>query len=190
MTWIITSNGRQVDLINPRAELVSTVDIAHSLAMICRFNGHCYRHYSVAQHSLLVSSIVPAEHKLVALLHDAPEAYVGDLTRPLKEELREASRALGVEPIYQAIEQRIWLAICERFDIDPAIPDCVKEADMIALATERRDLLPDHPAAWDCLKGIQALPQPIEQWSPEHARQEFHNELMNLLRTTHRASAA
>jgi len=110
MTWILTRTGRRFDLLAPKADQVSTLDIAHALSQLCRFNGHTSRHYSVAQHSLLVASIVPAEHQLAALLHDATEAYVGDMTRPLKALL----------PDFSAIEHGIWLAICERLPARPA----------------------------------------------------------------------
>ncbi|MCY1523152.1 hypothetical protein D9M68_580400 [compost metagenome] len=133
---------------------------------------------------------MPKEHQLVALLHDAPEAYIGDMVRPLKMGLRERSSTAGVESLYHTVEHRIWLAICERFGVDPEIPACVKEADMIALATERRELLPNHPAAWECLAGVEPLPHGIELWTPEHARQVYHDRLMDLLATTHRANAA
>ena len=181
MTWILTYTGRAFDLAAPRADLISTVDIAHALSMTCRFGGHTRRHYSVAQHSLLVASIVPPEHQLVALLHDATEAYIGDMVRPLKMS--------GLMEDYCSIERRLWLAICDHFHLDPELPPCVKEADMIALATERRDLMPDHPAAWECLAGVQALPQSLANWHPETARQAFHDKLLELMATTHRTRA-
>lgn len=132
MTWILTQSGQQFDLLRPTASMIKPVDIAHALSRLCRFNGHTRAHYSVAQHSLIVASLVPPEHQLVALLHGATEAYIGDMTRPLK----------AVMPEYQYVENQIWLAVCERFDL----PSCVKQADMVALATERRDLMPEHEA--------------------------------------------
>lgn len=219
MTWILTYTGRAFDLAAPRADLISTVDIAHSLSMICRFGGHPRRHYSVAQHSLLVAGIVPPEHQLIALLHDATEAYVGDMVRPIKlmmswhhdqctaawlsscigsfvgpasacEQMEEISPGFNLLlDAYKQIEHRVWLAICDHFHLEPELPDCVKEADMIALATERRELMPDHPAAWDCLAGVQALPQSLANWQPETARQAFHDRLLELMATTHRTRA-
>lgn len=182
MSWILTSNGKAFDLFTPQAKMISSVDIAHALAHTCRFNGHCHQFYSVAQHCLIVSEIVPPEHKLVALLHDATEAYVGDMVRPLKQLMFEQGHTL-----YAEVEHRVWLAICEHFHLEPELPESVKEADMIALATERRDLMPDHPAAWDCLRGITPLNRSIPEWSPRHARQVYHDRLLELLATTHRA---
>ena len=140
MTRIILQSAREFDLLKPRADLITTLDIAHALSLICRFNGHCNRHYSVAQHSLLVADIVQSqghspEIQLQALLHDAAEAYVGDMVSPLKRLLWEANG------YFDEIEERVWRAICERFDLEPALPDCIHTADMIALATERRELL-------------------------------------------------
>ncbi|WP_313135631.1 phosphohydrolase [Stutzerimonas nitrititolerans] len=176
MTWILTRTGRRFDLLAPCPSQIFVLDIAHALAHLCRFNGHTSRHYSVAQHSLVVASIVPAEHKLAALLHDATEAYVGDMVRPLKQ----------LMPEYQQIEQRIWHAICERFDIAPELPECVKEADMLALATERAQLMPDHPAEWECLAGITPLSMPLDIRTPAQAAMNYQDSLLALLQSTHR----
>ena len=225
MNWILTNSAKPISLVRPRADLVTPEDIVHSLAHICRFNGHCKHHYSVAQHSLLVASIVPDEDQLPALLHDAAEAYVGDMVQPLKRLLKEtaasttdawlltctslgldrhrASKAAatftispGNDPmaehlshlasVYHQIEQRVWLAIAERFDIDPVLPASVHEADMVALATERRDLMPEHAGTWECLNGHSPLPQHIARWTPEEARQRYYERLLTLLATTHR----
>ncbi|RRV18096.1 phosphohydrolase [Pseudomonas saudiphocaensis] len=176
MTWILTRTGRRFDLLQPCPSQVFVLDIAHALAHLCRFNGHASRHYSVAQHSLVVASIVPAEHKLAALLHDATEAYVGDMVRPLKQ----------VMPEYKQIEQRIWLAICERFDIAPELPECVREADMIALATERAQLMPDHPGEWECLADVTPLSLMLGVWQPAQAAMHYQDRLLALLQSTHR----
>ena len=232
MTGILTNSARPFDLLNPRAENVITTDLAHALSLVCRFNGHCAHHYSVAQHSLLVAYIIEKdggtpEEQLAGLLHDGTEAYISDLTRPLKLLLIEAARQReiawldligqvspqrhaaslaapamrilttaereGVSLLldtYHEIEQRIWLAIAERFHLAPELPDCVKHADMIALATEKRDLLPEHPAAWECLEGYAPMPEKIIRWQPELVRQAFHSNLMGLMATTHRRRAA
>lgn len=176
MSWILTHSGRQFDLLHPTAAMISPNDIAHALANLCRFNGHTRNHYSVAQHSMLVSSLVPAQHQLVALLHDATEAYIGDMTRPLK----------ALMPQYQAAEETIWQAICTRFNLDPILPDCVVRADMVALATERRDLMPQHPGEWECLKGIPAMPERITPLPAQEASMQFFSRLMDLMQVDHR----
>lgn len=176
MTWILTQSGQQFDLLRPTASMIKPVDIAHTLSRLCRFNGHTRAHYSVAQHSLIVASLVPTEHQLVALLHDATEAYIGDMTRPLK----------AVMPEYQYVENQIWLAVCERFDIQIDLPGCVKQADMVALATERRDLMPVHPGEWDCLRGVQPMKETIIPFSAESASMMFFSQLMALMQSAHR----
>lgn len=82
--WMQTYTGRKFWPLNPRAEEVYIEDIAHSLALSCRFNGHCKVFYSIAQHSVLVSQIVKPTQQLIALLHDSAEAYLGDIIRPIK----------------------------------------------------------------------------------------------------------
>lgn len=232
MTWILTNSARPFDLLNPRAENVITTDLAHALSLVCRFNGHCAHHYSVAQHSLLVAYIIEKEggtpeEQLAGLLHDGTEAYISDLTRPLKLLLIEAARQReivwldlvgrvsgqrhqaylaaaamhilttaereGVSLLldtYHEIEQRIWLAIAERFHLAPELPECVKRADMIALATEKRDLLPEHPAPWECLEGYAPLSERVVQMQPDIVRQQFHDRLLGLMAVTNRRRAA
>lgn len=176
MTWILTQSGQQFDLLRPTASMIKPTDIAHALSRLCRFNGHTRAHYSVAQHSMIVAGLVPVEHQLVALLHDAPKAYIGDMTRPLK----------AVMPEYHYIEQLIWLAVCERFDIQIDLPACVRLADMVALATERRDLMPAHPGEWECMRGVQPMKETIVPFSAESASMMFFSQLMALMQSNHR----
>lgn len=145
MTWIQTRSGTRFDLLDPRPEMIDISDIGHALSHLCRFTGHVSRFMSVAEHSVMVSNLVPAQDALAGLLHDATEAYVGDVARPLKQLL----------PDYKVIEDRIWLVIAERFSLDPQLPASVKEADNISLMWERRDLLAGSADAW-------------REWVPEH----------------------
>ena len=190
MTWIITHSGRKFDLANPNADMVDPTDIAHSLSMQCRFNGHTSSFYSVAQHCCLVADLVPAEHQLAALLHDATEAYVGDMVRPLKEGMRDYANAIGAPCIYESTERRVWIAICQRFDVDPTLPASVKHADLVALATEKRDLMPSHPEPWPCLQGIAPTQAKIGPLNPSAAAILYHHRLMQLMATTHRQRCA
>lgn len=105
-------------------------DIAHSLAMQCRFGGHCSRFYSVAEHSVFVSEIVSPENALEGLLHDASEGYVTDLPTPIKK----------MCPDFEAIEQRFYRKICKKFYIPEEMSLEVKIADRIALYNEARYL--------------------------------------------------
>lgn len=179
MSWILTHTGKHFDLMQPSAENVSPLDIAHALAHLCRFNGHTHRFYSVAQHSCMVADLVPAEHRLAALLHDATEAYIGDITRPFKALLPDARQ----------IEQYIWHAICARFRLDPELPACVQDADMIALATEKRDLMPSDGTLWPCLSGTQPLAQRLRAWSSEEAFHQYQMQLFSELTAHNRRLA-
>lgn len=142
--WILTASGKQFWPEDPRPEDVCIEDVAHALSLICRFTGHCARFYSVAEHSLLVAHNVPQKYKPWALLHDAAEAYVSDLAAPLKR-----SKALAQ---YRTIEGRVLSAILERFGLHPGpemwMPPAVKDADLRALMTEKRDLMPASEFAW------------------------------------------
>lgn len=164
MTFIITYTGRQFELLAPTPLMVDLHDIAHALSLICRFNGHTQHHYSVAQHSVLVSRNVPPHLRLDALLHDAAEAYVGDVTSPLKRALGEA---------YKQIEARVEWAIADHFVVNRRMPTEVKLADLRALATERRDLLADHPSEWPMLQGIEPFEDSVERMSSAQAELEF-----------------
>lgn len=123
-----------------RVREVRIADIAHALSLICRFGGHSVGHYSVAQHSLLVARILesmgaPADAQLCGLMHDAHEAYVGDVPTPIKALLGTAWSDLE----HQA-EDAVLCAFGLR-DVMNDWRDIVKHADRVALATERRDLL-------------------------------------------------
>lgn len=134
-----TYTGIQFWPIDPRIEEVRIVDIAHSLSNQCRYAGHCSSFYSVAQHSIMVSNIVPPEDAMWGLLHDAAEAYLVDLPRPIK-------RYSTLGDYYRKVEFRLMLTIIDRFHLSSFEPDSVKLADNIALMTEMRDLMPNPPA--------------------------------------------
>lgn len=180
MNYILTHTGKRFDLLEPDADMIDPRDICHSLAHLCRFNGHTREFYSVAQHSCIVAELVPEEYKLAALLHDATEAYLGDMTRPLKQWM----------PDYRGFEEVIWMRVCERFDLALELPASVHRADLIALATERRDLMPSDPAIWDCLVGIEPMVETIRPWSVAEACNTFHQRLMDQLAIEHRRKAA
>ncbi len=168
---ITTRSGRQVNLLNPQYSQIDIGDIAHGLAYQCRFNGQTSRFYSIAQHSLMVASILPDHLKMAGLLHDAAEAYVGDVVQPLKVLL----------PDYQMIENRFTQVIGQRFNVDLEHHAEVKQADLIALATEKRDLLPREKCTWDVLKGIKPLDRLTLPMSPEQSEEMFMRVFMDLL---------
>jgi hypothetical protein len=131
--WMRTYSGARVHILNPQPEEIRVEDIAHALSHLCRFCGHVPRFYSVAQHSVVVSDLLEdlgAPLAFWGLLHDASEAYLHDLHRPLKRSL----------PGYSELESRMMAAICDRFGLPRRMPEPVRHADNVALATEFRDL--------------------------------------------------
>ena len=131
-----TYTGRQVDLANPDPSSICIEDIGHSLAGQCRFYGHTRVHYSVAQHSVLVARLCPPELRLQGLLHDAPEAYIGDWSSPLKRTLSPAALAE-----LRAIEARIADAISESLGVRLRHMSLVKHFDRMLLRVESENLI-------------------------------------------------
>jgi hypothetical protein len=162
--WFQTASGLAFFHGDPRPEEIKIGDIAHALSLTCRFGGHVKQFYSVAQHCVHVSNLVPDELALQGLLHDAPEAYTGDMVNPLKRQMPEFTR----------VEHAIWKVIATKFGLPEILDSKVKEADLVALATERRDLMADPPMPWsiDELK-VGPDPSTIEPWSPKIAEREF-----------------
>ena len=168
---ILTVSGQSFNFIDPASNVIRVTDIAHALAHVCRFAGHTREFYSVAQHSVLSSLIVPPEDALAALFHDATEAYIGDVSSPLKQLL----------PDYQAIEARLHADIFAKLGLPAELPASVKRADLILLATEQRDLIAPHDEEWSQLAGITPLPEcidPLPPWSAATLFIERYRELV------------
>ncbi len=162
-----TYTGRRVHPLSPDPSEINIVDIARSLSNLCRFLGHTKKFYSVAQHSVLVSELLPREDALWGLLHDAPEAYLCDMPSPIKHDPRMN--------IYQIAEARLMLAVCQKFGLRPEIPRLVMLADKFVLATEFRDVTTVDDLAWiteEC--GIAPWPgNHITPWGPAAAEATF-----------------
>jgi len=152
--WVNTYTGKHFHYLDPQPEEIDIIDIAHSLSLTCRYGGHCKQFYSVGDHSIRVAEIVPKELKLQALLHDAAEAYLTDLPRPIKYDI----------PKFRDIEDEIQQVISTKFVIGyPPFPwegltakRVIKQADNILLATEARDMMHDM-VDWE------ALPDPLPE---------------------------
>ncbi|EEG08196.1 phosphohydrolase [Pseudogulbenkiania ferrooxidans] len=162
---IQTVSGRYVDLLHPNAADIEIRDIAHHLAHLCRFGGAVREFYSVAEHSLRVAQILPPALRLAGLLHDAAEAYVGDVISPLKRNLAS----------YQYVEELVHDAVRSRFGLKLSGADraTVTRADIVLLATERRDLMPADSTEWAVLVGVAPLPERIRPMPAEAARAAF-----------------
>ena len=159
---IMLHSGAWFDFASPHTSPFTIEDIAHGLAHICRYSGQCNRFYSVAEHSLLVSETATG-FEFEALMHDAAEAFLGDITRPLKQML----------PDYKRIEGEVERAIFSRFGIQTPLPREVKKADLRVLAAEQRQIMP--PGTDDWLRGQDVVPAPIvvRNLSPEEAKREW-----------------
>lgn len=131
-------SGRVFDFENPTADMVRISDIAYALSGLARFTGHARRGrdgfpYTVAQHSVVVSHLVPSKFALEGLLHDAHEVYVQDLNSPCKK----------MVPEYKAFENRIERVVRAKFGFGPEMHDLVKQGDLVALHYEVLQLMPD-----------------------------------------------
>jgi hypothetical protein len=136
--WIQTYAGRQFWPLDPRPEDICIEDIAHSLANQCRFNGHCSKFYSVAEHCFHVSKAVPWMFSMEGLLHDAAEAYLADVPRPIKPFLAG----------YKEIEDNILKVIYQKFMVKPGPHKIIKAYDDAILADEAEQIMPNKPASW------------------------------------------
>lgn len=164
--WIQTFTGIQFWPLDPRPEEIDIRDIAHALSNQCRFCGHVNEFYSVAEHSVRCSFIVPQKDALWALLHDASEAYLVDLPRPLKQYSQ-----LG--RYYREAESRVMRAVALHFKLDAHYPEAVRQADNIMLVTEKRDLMKMPPKPWED-NGARPLIETIRApFKPEGAERAF-----------------
>jgi hypothetical protein len=161
---IQTFTGKKFDPLNPNINDFCIEDIAHSLSLQCRFTGHCRVFYSVAEHSVHVSYQVPIEHALWGLLHDASEAYLTDLSRPVKR----------IMPIYKQAEKRLQDLLIPFFgaELPTMQPECVTVADMRMLATERAQIMATG-FEWEDLRGIDAYDLTLPCWGPLTAELAF-----------------
>lgn len=168
--WMQTYTGRAFYPLEPNVNDIDPVDIAHALSLLCRYGGHVSRFMSVAEHCILMSHAVAAENALWALLHDATEAYMGDLIRPLKLAM----------PAYCEAEDRLMAVICDRFGLDPVCPAEVKAADNRILRDERAALMAEPPLPWASIEDVPALGVHIQGWDPATAERIYLARLAEL----------
>lgn len=167
------SNGHYFDLTNPDDAIYGAEEIAHALSMLCRFSGHCKDFYSVAQHSVYVSLLVAPPFALDGLFHDASEAFMGDMTTPLKTMM----------PRYRTMEKDIQASIARRFGMRPVEPSSVKGADLAVLAAERATLLPADNSIWPILDGVEPARIDIQPMTPAEAKTFFLNRYYEIQRS-------
>lgn len=169
--WMCTYSGVKYYPAAPDIADVRIVDIAHHLARICRYTGAISaEHYSVAEHSVHVSYCVPPEMAFMGLMHDAPEAYVSDINRPLKRSL----------PDYARIEELNWRVIALKFNLPFDLPKEVHTADIRVYLTERDALMPPMPDYEDY--GLERAPVKILSLAPSAAEYLFLQRYYDLTR--------
>ena len=152
-SFIGTFSGLRFWPLDPDPAKILIEDIAHALGHLCRFGGHSSKFYSVAEHSVHVSQLCLPEHALWGLLHDASEAYLVDLPRPLK--------LLPEFAPYREAERRLQRVIAVRFGLQPDQPASVAEADDTMLWIEAHSLLGSLP-----LEAIRGTRPPFEITDP------------------------
>lgn len=141
--WITTRQGHKILLGNPDPDSIDIRDIAYALARFRRWGCHTTVPWTVGQHSVVCCHLSPESFKLEALMHDAAEAYLGDVTKPLKLLI----------PAYKAMEQRLQNAIADKFKFITPEPPEVKEIDL-AVGIAEAELWMVHPDAGYPMKGL------------------------------------
>lgn len=149
---ITTFTGLSLDVFNPDSKAISIYDIAHGLSNVCRWAGHTPHFFSVAQHSIMCARKIDPSLKLNALLHDASEAYLGDMPKPIKKRL----------PDYQNVEEKLMICISTVFGVEYPIHPEVKRID-------KHQLIYEH----NVFSGIDSYDTSFEYWSPEYAKRIF-----------------
>lgn len=174
VVFIQSYSGRSITFLDPKEDQIDVEDIAHALSLLCRFGGHCREFYSVAEHSVRCS--VAAFDKglsdrlqFEALLHDASEAYLVDMPRPIKQQLQG----------YRDIEGRLDTVIRGRFGLPLKMSEEIHLIDNEMLATEKRDLMQPSDNPWSF------LPDPYEgkihPMSPKEAFNWFMEKFEELI---------
>lgn len=196
-SWMQTFTGKNFNIFDPQEGSVCIEDIAHALSMRCRFNGHCKRFYSVAEHSILMSRAYKiATHSAIMrevtecnrrglLLHDITEAYLPDVVRPIKRHL-QIWTPWGIES-FKEFETGLLHDLWRLLHLDkgghPTGP-VIQEMDGAMLATEAasRELMTEPETRWS------SLPDPldveIQFWCSEEAEEQFLHEFHKLFYRT------
>lgn len=159
---IALRSGCYFSFASPQHSDFTIEDIAHGLSHICRFAGQTVKFYSVAEHCVHVSNIIGEGDQYVGLMHDAPEAFIGDVVKPLKNLL----------PDYQTIEDRVEAAVMERFSVPLPFPQTVKIADVEMLRCEKLQAM-NNQDNWQDQVTSKIADIKLQFWSPKEAKQAF-----------------
>lgn len=160
--WMQTYTGKEFYPLDARLDEICIEDIAHALSMQTRYSGHCLQFYSVAEHCVLAATCVETKLKLNMLMHDASEAYLCDVPRPIKSSLTN----------YKEIEQKLEILIAQKFGLQFPFHEHIREIDNAMLDVERVQNMAKPPKAWDHLTDL-VLPITLQFWTPPEAEAEF-----------------
>lgn len=161
-------SGLYLDLADPQPDQFTLEDIAGALSKICRFGGQIEHFYSVAEHCVHCAEQAAADGastdaQVAALLHDAAEAFLGDVVKPLKVMLGD----------YGAIERLMESVIAKKFGIGAQFAEVVKEIDRAMLIAERRRLFSQDSVVWTGEQSVRRLRPCIGEWLPNVAEARF-----------------
>ena len=171
-------SGKLMDLLNPKPEDIDIVEISSALGMICRFGGRGDKFYSVAEHSCILSDWMIEQglsgfYALCALMHDASEAYVGDMIGPLKPHL----------PEFKRVEKRVWSVIASKYQLPVNLSPIIKDADTRLGVTEIMELIPQFDAG-EFYPGIEPLYPRLsfrmKFWGVKTAAYQFYDRFQDL----------
>jgi len=171
--YMTTFSGVRFTMFDPQVDQINLEDIAQALSMLCRFTGHVTEFYSVAQHSVMVSRLLPAHLAFQGLLHDAQEAYINDLSRPVKHHPGMSA--------YRDLEQRLERTIRLRFGLPEKLDPLVKRVDDLIVVDEARRLLSPVPE-WTTRHPRSGVN--IDPWSPQVARGAFLWQFQHVTKPT------
>ena len=167
---IATCSGGYFSFADPASTPVAISDIARGLANLCRYGGQINRFYSVAEHSVHASYLVPSRHAYAALMHDAGEALTGDMVKPLKEVL----------PDFQEVEARVEQALFTAYAVPQPLPEAVKTADLQMLILEKEQLKGNYDQ-WSWCAHVPRPPhRRLECWTPDEAYARFMERFSEL----------
>jgi hypothetical protein len=165
--WMETFTGKKFTFQKPTPEIICIRDIAHALALLTRYNGHTIKFYSVAEHCVLLTRYMrkkgyPTRMLMTCLLHDAAEAYIGDMPRPVKVRL----------PSFKRVENVIAKVISEKYHLYWPEPKALKSVDRRALTDERAQAMPPSNNHW-MADDLEPIGIELKFWSPAQAEAKF-----------------
>lgn len=170
LSYMRTVSKKDLVIRDPDINNIDIEDIAHGLSLHCRYGGQIPKHYSVAQHSVLVSELCDPKDAFWGLMHDAAEAYIGDIISPVKRMLKDFSK----------VENYFMSVICEKYKMKREMPPSVKVADMNAYLLEEHDLRGNNYWPGGIVPPWVKRVERLQYWSAGFAERAFLSRFMEL----------